>query len=106
MFAERFVAEHGFDPRETPSSQAELYVLAEQAKFALSVRPKTNVRLAFNGQESTFELTRDTFEEITGDLLERTAFTTRQVLSAAKIDWKGVDRILLVGGSTRMPMIG
>ncbi len=105
MFAERLVSEHGFDPREIPGGQAELYAVAEQSKFALSLRPKTNVRLEFNGRESAFELAHDTFEEITADLLERTAFTTRQVLAAAKVEWKGIDRILLVGGSTRMPMI-
>jgi molecular chaperone DnaK len=37
--------------------------------------------------------------------LERTAFTTRQVLSAAKLEWKDISRLLLVGGSTRMPMV-
>ena len=106
LFAERFVSEHGIDPRKLPGGEAGLYALAEKSKIALSVRPQTTVRLKFNGRETTFELYRDTFEEITADLLERTAYTTRQVLAAAKIDWKGIDRILLVGGSTRMPMVG
>jgi molecular chaperone DnaK len=103
--AEQFTAEHGFDPSKSPASRATLYELAEQAKCALSIRPRTNVRLQFDGRESLVELTREAFEDLTADLLERTAYTTRQVLAAAKKDWGGIDRILLVGGSTRMPMV-
>ena len=103
--AERFEATCGFDPRGMPESNAELYAQAEQAKFALSIRPTTTVRLAFEQQEFTCELTRSVFEEITADLLERTAYTTRQVLAAAKMEWKSIDRILLVGGSTPMPLV-
>src|SRR6202012_1799267 len=40
------------------------------------------------------------------DLLERTAYTTRQVLSVAGVTWQEIDRVLLVGGATRMPMVG
>ena len=50
-------------------------------------------------------VTREQFEEMTADLLERTAYTTRQLLAAAKMEWKDVTRLLLVGGSTRMPMV-
>jgi molecular chaperone DnaK len=103
--AERFVIDHKFDPRKNPSALAELYDLAEQAKRALSVRPTTTVRLAFEGRETSVEFTRIVFEDLTADLLERTAFTTRQLLAAAKTEWRNVDRILLVGGSTRMPMV-
>ena len=42
---------------------------------------------------------------MTLDLLERTAFTTRQTLQAAGLQWSEIDRILLVGGSTRMPAV-
>jgi molecular chaperone DnaK len=50
-------------------------------------------------------VTRDTFEEITSDLLERTAFTTRQTLQTAGLDWSQIDYVLMVGGSTRMPAV-
>ena len=50
-------------------------------------------------------MTRDQFEEATRDLLDRTAFTTRQTLQAAGLTWPKIDRILLVGGSTRMPAV-
>jgi molecular chaperone DnaK len=51
------------------------------------------------------EVTREQFEEMTQDLLERTSFTTRQTLQAAGLQWSEIDRILLVGGSTRMPAV-
>jgi molecular chaperone DnaK len=102
---EQFLASHATDPRENPADHAMLFNLAEQAKCALSVRPQTTVAMNFSGQQSSITLTRDIFEELTEDLLERTAYTTRQVLASAKNDWSGIDRILLVGGSTRMPMV-
>jgi molecular chaperone DnaK len=51
------------------------------------------------------EVTRDKYEEITRDLLDRTEFTTRQTLQAAGLSWDEIDLILMVGGSTRMPMV-
>jgi molecular chaperone DnaK len=44
-------------------------------------------------------------EERTADLLERTRYTTRQLLTTAGLEWKDIGRILLTGGSTRMPMV-
>jgi molecular chaperone DnaK len=49
-------------------------------------------------------LTRAEFEELTRDLLLRTRWTTQQVLKQAGLTWDRVDRVLLVGGSTHMPM--
>jgi molecular chaperone DnaK len=51
------------------------------------------------------EVTRAQFEDMTRDLLDRTSFTTRQTLQAAGLQWGDLDRILLVGGSTRMPAV-
>jgi molecular chaperone DnaK len=51
------------------------------------------------------EITREQFQELTQDLLERTAFTTRQTLQSAGMTWDQIDRILLVGGATRMPAV-
>ena len=52
------------------------------------------------------EVTRTEFHELTADLLERTAYTTRQLLTSANCEWSQVSRVLLVGGATRMPMVG
>ena len=51
------------------------------------------------------EITRDEFEAATQPLLERTRHTTDMVLRDAGFNWKDIDRVLLVGGSTRMPMV-
>ena len=51
-------------------------------------------------------LTRAEFETLTRDLLMRTRLTTQQVLAPGRADWDQVDRVLLVGGSTHMPMTG
>lgn len=51
------------------------------------------------------EITRAQFEELTHDLLERTKATTELVVKQASLTWKDIDRVLLVGGSTRMPMV-
>ena len=52
------------------------------------------------------QLTRAELEALTRDLLTRTRLTTQQVLRQAKLAWEQVDRVLLVGGSTHMPMTG
>ena len=50
-------------------------------------------------------MTRQQFEEMTADLLERTRFTVVNVMQDAGLKWEDVTRLLLVGGSTRMPMV-
>ena len=52
------------------------------------------------------EVTRQQFEDLTRDLLERTETTTSLVVKQAGLDWPQIDRVLLVGGSSRMPMVG
>jgi len=51
------------------------------------------------------DITREAFQDMTRDLLDRTKFTVRQTLEAAGLVWKDIDRVLLVGGSTRMPAV-
>ena len=75
------------------------------AKHTLSARSRAIVRIELAGHMMEVSVTREQFQEITADLLERTAYTTRQLLAAAKMRWKDVSRLLLVGGSTRMPMV-
>ena len=52
------------------------------------------------------EVTREQFEDLTRDLLERTETTTSLVIKQAGLNWPQIDRVLLVGGSGRMPMVG
>ena len=77
----------------------------EDAKRTLSARPKASRGLRLPRHDRAIEIARQQFEEATPDLLDRTRFTTVQALRAAGLDWTELDRVLLVGGSTRMPMV-
>lgn len=77
----------------------------ERVKHRLSETATQPAVIEYRGQKLTVEFSRRLFEEITADLLERTAFTTRQTLRAAGCNWSDIDRVILVGGSTRMPMV-
>ncbi len=104
--ARRFKRLHKRDPREDPVIINRALAAAIDAKHALSARTRTIMHIEVAGQTVEVPVTRAQFEEMTADLLERTAYTTRQLLAAAKMEWKDVSRVLLVGGSTRMPMVG
>ena len=103
--ADRFKRLHKRDPRENPAVMNRILTAAIDAKHALSARSRTTIRAEWAGQAIEVPVTREQFEELTADLLERTRYTTRQMLAAAKMEWKDIDRLLLVGGSTRMPMV-
>jgi molecular chaperone DnaK len=105
IVAEGFIREHYADPREDPNAVGKLWRECEDAKRTLSVRSKATVPVDFKGRASRIEVSRQQFEETTQDLLDRTRFTAVQTLKSAGLDWKDLDRVLLVGGSTRMPMV-
>lgn len=103
--AEQFIAAHGVDPRSDPQDAAQLWEDAMELKHALSERAKATVVCFHAGIRMRIEVTRDTFEQLTRDLLERTETTTSLVVKQAGLEWSDIDRLLLVGGSTRMPMV-
>lgn len=103
--AEEFIRRHGVDPREDPSTAGRLWRDCEDAKRTLSARSKAMIACDYQGKAIRLEVTRQKFEEITRDLLDRTAFTTKQTLQAAGLEKEEIDRVLLVGGSTRMPAV-
>jgi molecular chaperone DnaK len=104
--AEQFQRQHGVDPRTDPQSLAALAAAAERAKRTLSKLPHASITCSHDGRVLTMPLSRAEFENLTRDLLTRTRLTTQQLLRQAGLDWEQVDRILLVGGSTHMPMTG
>lgn len=103
--AEDFVRRFGADPRDEPNAHGRLSRECEDAKRTLSARSKAVIACDYLGNAVRLEITRQQFEDMTKDLLDRTAFTTRQTLQAAGLDWPDIDRILLVGGSSRMPAV-
>jgi len=105
LVAEQFIRQHYMDPREDPITAGKLWRECEDAKRTLSARQKATVTCDFRGVSTRVEVTRQQFEEATQDLLDRTRFTAQQALKAAGLSWSDIHRVLLVGGSTRMPMV-
>ncbi|MFP4349165.1 MAG: Hsp70 family protein [Thermodesulfobacteriota bacterium] len=94
------------DILEDPDTCQDLQLSAEKAKKVLSQREKTPVLITHGGERVKVTLERKLFENITQDLLERTVSLTHEMLHEARK--KGHDRfdeIILVGGSTRMPIV-
>ncbi|MBI3864147.1 MAG: Hsp70 family protein [Planctomycetia bacterium] len=105
FFAEEFQRKYGSDPRDDPQSLAFLYQEAEHVKHALSARATTRALVTHNAQRLSFEVTRARFDELTADLLARTETTTEAVVENAGLTWAQIDRVLLVGGMTRVPQV-
>jgi len=109
--ADRFKAENGVDLRNDKMVMQRLKEAAEKAKIELSGMSSTNINLPFITATAAgplhFDatLTRAEFDKITSDLVEATMAPVRQVLSDAGINASQVDKILLVGGSTRIPAV-
>jgi molecular chaperone DnaK len=104
--AAQFIKRVGSDPRDDPQALAALAAAAERAKRTLSKLPHTSITCTHAGQVLTVPVSRAEFETLTRDLLMRTKLTTEEVLRQAGLAWENIDRILLVGGSTHMPMTG
>ncbi|MBE6605500.1 MAG: molecular chaperone DnaK [Ruminococcaceae bacterium] len=109
--ADTFKAENGIDLRQDKMALQRLKDAAEKAKIELSGVATTNINLPFITSDATgpkhfdANLTRAKFNELTADLVEKTMIPTRQVLSDAGVSAAQVDKVLLVGGSTRIPAV-
>ncbi|MBQ2284735.1 MAG: Hsp70 family protein, partial [Clostridia bacterium] len=109
--AEEFKKENGIDLRNDKMSLQRLTEAAEKAKIDLSGVTSTNVNLPFITADATgpkhldITITRAKFDELTADLVERTMTPVRTALSDAGIIASELDKILLVGGSTRIPAV-
>ena len=109
--ADSFQRSHGIDLRKDPQALQRLRDEAEKAKIALSAGVTTNINLPYitadqSGPKHLDEtLTRAKFEELTRQLLERTRRPFEAALKDAGLQASALDEIVLVGGSTRMPMV-
>ncbi|AKV02088.1 Chaperone protein DnaK [Labilithrix luteola] len=107
-----FKEEHGIDLRQDRMALQRLKDAAEKAKCELSSVRETEVNLPFiisSGRNEALHLqrtlTRQTLEELSDDLIERTIDICRQTLDDAKLDKDEIEEVVLVGGMTRMPKI-
>lgn len=105
LLNERFQEAGGPDLLDDETTEADLREKAEAAKRSLTTIEKTRVVLGAGGVTKTIELTRAEFEDLTSSLLSRTRDIAQIVLEDVGLTWAGIDRLLLAGGSTRMPMV-
>ncbi|MBO5898466.1 MAG: Hsp70 family protein, partial [Clostridia bacterium] len=109
--AEQFLRENGIDLRKDKMVLQRLKDAAEKAKIELSGMTSANINLPFITATADgplhFEatLTRAEFDRITSDLIERTMIPTKKALADAGVNVSEIDKVLLVGGSTRIPAV-
>jgi molecular chaperone DnaK len=109
--ADEFKKDQGIDLRTDPQALQRLYEGAERAKVELSSRTQTQINLPFVTADASgpkhlnMTLARSTFEQIAGDLIERTRGPVEQALSDARMTADDIDEVILVGGSTRIPAV-
>lgn len=103
--AREFQQRYGINPLDDPQRRAALHAEAEKKKRLLSKLPKVPIECFHAGHSLKLELTRTQFEELSRDLLAQTQMVTELVVQQAKLTWQDINRVLLVGGSTRMPMV-
>jgi len=103
--AEEFKSRHGVDPRESAEAVQVLRNDCDMAKLELSEKTQTTITHRYQGKGASVSVTRDQFEQMTADLLQRTADTAELVLEQAKLKPEQLDAVVLVGGSTLMPQV-
>ncbi len=105
--AARFEAEHGIDLTADPATARRLQVALERAKCRLSDEPFTTVREEFvhGDLHLELEIDRTTYEELITPLLEKTLACVQRALEDAAIPASKLDKVMLVGGSTRTPLV-
>ena len=108
---EEFKKENGIDLSQDKMSAQRLIEAAEKAKIELSSMSQTNINLPFITADATgpkhldLTLSRAKFDELTADLVERTMVPTRKAMEDAGLSSNEIDKIILVGGSTRIPAV-
>ncbi|MAG94763.1 MAG: hypothetical protein CMJ48_13620 [Planctomycetaceae bacterium] len=103
--SEQFKQKFGEDPREDPETLQSFSQECEDAKRQLSERAQVPISVYHKGKTLTVSLTRGDFERMTADLMQRTKDTTELVLQQAGIAPEQLDDVVLVGGSTHMPVV-
>ena len=103
--ADQVHRESGTDPLTDDLLEAELRDKAERAKRALTTTPETRVVLRVDRKSYSVKVTRPLFDELTRGLLARTRSNVELALADAGLAPSDIDELLLVGGSTRMPMV-
>jgi len=99
---EHFKGEHNFDPAEDATEAGDLRSTAEKAKRELSKRLKTQLMVRSQGRTSRIEISREQFDSLIKPKIDTTLTLVRSTLRDAKLSIEHIDRVLLIGGSTRV----
>ena len=109
---QEFKAQTGLDLSGDKTAMQRLKEAAEKAKMELSTVTTSNINLPFitmdgNGQPQHLDLSlsRAKFDDLTADLVEKTIVPSRQALQDAGLSAGDIDKVILVGGSTRIPAV-
>lgn len=108
---QHFENEQHFDLRDVPAARARVLRAAEEAKKQLSVAPFADIQAEYIAEQDgtplhlTMEIARHEFESLVRPLLDKTITCVGQALDDAKLNPSQLDRVLLVGGSTRSPIV-
>ncbi len=109
--ADQFLSDTGIDLRKDRLALQRLKEVAERAKCELSSSTETNINLPFIAADATGPkhfnkvLTRDEFESLIVDLVDQTVEPCRNALQDAKLQPGDIDKVILVGGQTRSPIV-
>jgi molecular chaperone DnaK len=109
--ATQFQTDSGIDVRQDPMALQRLKEACEKAKIELSSGTATDINLPFITADASgpkhlqHNITRAQFEGLIGDLVERTITPCRNALKDAGLDPSQIDEVLMVGGSTRVPLV-
>ena len=111
LLVEDFKSKNNIDLSKDRLAMQRLKENAEKAKIDLSAAMKTTVSLPFITADANgplhleYELSRAKFDQITSHLVEKTVVKLRQVVKDANLSYSQIDKVLLVGGSTRIPAV-
>jgi len=104
--SELYTNEHGLSQSDMDGElRQKIRNQVEDVKKSLSGIASKSFSIHYSGDSTRLEVTREKFEELTKDLVEQTMDFVRNLLTSAAISANDVDVVLLVGGSTKMPMI-
>ncbi len=112
FLAEEFRKQEGIDLRKDPMALQRLKEAAEKAKIELSGAQETTINLPFITADQSgpkhmqMTITRTKFEQLITPLVEKTRKPVLDALKDAGLEAKAIDEVVLVGGSTRVPMVG
>ena len=111
VLVEEFKKTNSIDLSQDKLAMQRLKEAAEKAKIELSATPKTSISLPFISADATgpkhleYDMTRAQFDSITSDYVTKTIDCTKRALADAKLSASEIDKVILVGGSTRIPAV-